>query len=927
MHSSRTFWIAACCAALLGGCGAGSSSPVPDVRAQCPAGQAVEVDGRRRLALVVGVADYQSARVPDLRGTVNDARRVYDLLTERDGFGFPAENVCLLLDEQATTESFRHAFRTTLIERARPDDIAVFYFAGHGSQARDGSGDEPDGWDETFLFHDARNGDVHDFRDDELNALLQELHRKTRNVTVILDSCNSGTATRSDSRFAARFLVPEHGSPLDSGTQGDGGAGPTAVDLSGLVTLTAASDGTPALERDGRGVFTDALLEVLGRASERPLTYAQLARRVPPLVAAESSQVPYFQGMLQRAVFDNRGRTRPLGLDVVTAGKALVLSGPVLPGIGVGAELRIYDGAAGGDEVSDPAKAKASAIVTALRGVTVEARPTATRAGALPVAVGDLAVVSRPADDYLKLRVRLNLGESDQDRRRETRLADSIRNHPDAGHLVALVTAGEDFELGKVDAGRLVLRGPENTVRNTFEADDKVAPALWRHARQRALLQMHGEGGDDFADNQTLQLQLIPAARQSPCADGEWHQAPANTDQVVPLCHAWNVRVTLSENAPMPLLIGAAVLSADGAMFGLPRDGKTVRLAPGESFVFADGETFRGTPPLTSADRVVAFGTRERNPVAWHLLTQSGADGEGPAPGAADPVERFLHPAAALPRSIQTWDTLTWTMSSIGVRVEANERFLNARDTGPVRAREYTIADFDVRPYLPDDTGSALRRVLEVADGLARAAGNDGIPYKQHDWSLGTDAANLDRGIDCSRSIWFAFTRANLPFNRDDRYLFTGAMVGEDSLMHDEFDVCPATEPYRPGDVLVYRSAERGDGHTVMVIDAAKRIAWGSMGWDGNAQASDYAVLPDVGVEYQRIKFKPDWRRWDRRDMTLQTCWRHRRFASEFESGAGRPGTEALVSACNPALCAVSRDTVLNDRSKGANRSEEAIRE
>src|SRR5918994_1300864 len=126
MHSSRTFWIAACCAAFLGGCGPGSSSPVSDVRAHCPAGEAVEVDGRRRLALVVGVADYQSTRVSDLRGTVNDARRVYDLLTERDGFDFRPQNVCLLLDEQATTENFRHAFRTTLIERARPDDIAVF---------------------------------------------------------------------------------------------------------------------------------------------------------------------------------------------------------------------------------------------------------------------------------------------------------------------------------------------------------------------------------------------------------------------------------------------------------------------------------------------------------------------------------------------------------------------------------------------------------------------------------------------------------------------------------------------------------------------------------------------------------------------------------------------------------------------------------
>ena len=352
-----------------------------------------------------------------------------------------------------------------------------------------------------------------------------------------------------------------------------------------------------------------------------------------------------------------------------------------------------------------------------------------------------------------------------------------------------------------------------------------------------------------------------------------------------------------------PLLIGAAVVSADGAMFGLPGDGRAVRLQPGETYVFDKGETFRGTPPLDSLDRVLVFGTRERHPVAWHLLTQSAAPRDAARPGLESVLRTYLQPGAREAGGVTDLNQATWTTSSIGVRVEANSRFLAGTTNDPIRRREYTIPSFDVRPYLPDDPNSALRRVLDVADGLASTADEDGVHYKQHDWSLGSDSRNLARGIDCSRGIWFAFTRAGLPYNGNDRYLYTGLMVGDSSPMHDEFDACPADESLRTGDVLVYRSESRGDGHTVMVIDPDKRIAWGSMGWDGNAKESGYAIQPDVGVEYQRIKYKPDWARWDRRDMHLAACWRYRRFASEAESGQGIPGVAELGSACDAETC------------------------
>ncbi len=113
----------------------------------------------------------------------------------------------------------------------------------------------------------------------------------------------------------------------------------TAEALPGLVFLSAASDGNPALEKNGRGIFTDALLRVMMDAGERPLTYAQVARLTPPLVAAESPQVPYFQGDLTTAVFGNETRTRPISWEVKTAGPPIEITGPPLAGVGRGARV------------------------------------------------------------------------------------------------------------------------------------------------------------------------------------------------------------------------------------------------------------------------------------------------------------------------------------------------------------------------------------------------------------------------------------------------------------------------------------------------------------------------------------------------------------------------------------------------------------
>jgi len=841
---------------------------------------------------------------------------MFRLLTaEKGGYGFPVENVCLLLNEQASTANFKQAFDKGLIERAEANDVAVIYFAGHGSQAPDKNGDEADNSDETLMFHDARSNGVLDMRDDELNRMLARLHEKTRRITVIIDSCNSGTATRGPDAgtVTARYFKPlreEAGAVPTGDAAGEGADGVTTQSLPGLVVFSAATDSNPALEKNGRGIFTDALLKVMMEVGERPLTYAQVARQTPPLVSAESPQVPYFHGDLSGAVFGNTTRNRPIAWEVSKTEPSLEIAGPPLAGIGVGAEFRIYDGAVSGADTRDPEKAKATAVVVEHTELNAKIRIAAAKPGRTEIEAGDLALLVRPADAFITLKVRLRpAGEAGGiPDNRAVKLKALIEQDPEAQMLVQPTSGPGDFELSLGADNRLILRGPENRPRNAYTKDDQVPASLWQHARQRALLHLRGQGGRHLVDNDSLQVSLVPLAdsRQSKCArKGTWQPAEPNAEQVIPLCYAWNLKVSLAEEAPIPLLIGALILSTDGSIFALPRDGSKIRLMPGDSYTFKNsGETFVGAPPLDVQDRVMVFGTHEQNPVSWGLFTETAATrgtSRAARSGLHRALDRYLQPGTRgqMVLEEETVEDTVWTMSTVTMRVEANSRFLEApaSTTQPINIREYTIADFDIRPYLPDDESTALYRVLQKADWLARAAGTDGYGYKQHTWNRGSDEENLRLGIDCSRSIWFAFTRAELPYNRDNRYLTTAMMVADDTPMADEFESCSDDPNLQTGDILVYRDATRGDGHVVMVIDVEKRIAWGSHGYDGNPRI--LPVEPDNGVEYQKIKIKTDWQRWDRRTMMRKACWRYRTFIAEAKTHRGLPGLKSLKNICD----------------------------
>ncbi|MGC1394353.1 MAG: caspase family protein [Coleofasciculaceae cyanobacterium] len=163
-------------------------------------GRAIAQSTPRKLALLIGINTYPKS---PLYGCVTDVNLQQQLLIHR--FGFNPKDILMITDEQATRQGILDAFEEHLIKQAKPGDVVVYHFSGHGSQVRDTDCDMSDCLNSTFVPVDSRlsNADrVPDIMGHTLFLLMDAL--KTENVTVVLDSCHSGGGTRGNLRIRSR---------------------------------------------------------------------------------------------------------------------------------------------------------------------------------------------------------------------------------------------------------------------------------------------------------------------------------------------------------------------------------------------------------------------------------------------------------------------------------------------------------------------------------------------------------------------------------------------------------------------------------------------------------------------------------------------------------------------------------------------------
>lgn len=145
----------------------------------------------RKKALLVGINKYRLGD-NDLQGCVNDTETMHSLLVNQ--FKFNPENIRVLVDERAIKREILKRLEWLLTGYKMGDEL-VFHYSGHGSQVRDRNGDElSDHLDEILCPHDLNWDDP--LTDDYLGALFKQIPEGV-NLTMICDSCHSGTMTKS----------------------------------------------------------------------------------------------------------------------------------------------------------------------------------------------------------------------------------------------------------------------------------------------------------------------------------------------------------------------------------------------------------------------------------------------------------------------------------------------------------------------------------------------------------------------------------------------------------------------------------------------------------------------------------------------------------------------------------------------------------
>ncbi len=230
----------------------------------------------RQLALIIGINEYkpslneamaESRRSwSNLDGCVNDATAIKDLVVSK--YAFKSENITTLFNAEASRARIISELQK-LVDNAKKGDVVFIYYAGHGSQMKNSLSSEADKKDETIVPADAWKKGVSDIRDKELAKYFNLLLDKGVLLTVIMDSCHSGSGSRGQNFLyeppKARYIEEADYDAKD-------GTVPQRPEERGALIMAAAQDFEFAKEHKDEnnvphGAFTSALLKAAQQMS------------------------------------------------------------------------------------------------------------------------------------------------------------------------------------------------------------------------------------------------------------------------------------------------------------------------------------------------------------------------------------------------------------------------------------------------------------------------------------------------------------------------------------------------------------------------------------------------------------------------------------------------------------------------------------
>ena len=242
-------------------------------------GQSTEQEHVQKNILSFAINDYPGTD-NDLNGCIPDQNNVKSTFKRL----FPAFKSMLIADSQTTIYAFTSNLRKK-IEALLPGDTMLVHYSGHGTYVRDRSGDEEDGYDEALFLYDGA------LIDDDINEILQGIPDGAI-VVVMLDSCFSGTATRSVKKGKNRFVITE-------GVPAPGKVKSKLAKSGDMKWITFSGSGENQTSADAyiNGSYNGAFTYFAMKYLEPGITYDQWHRIVKIALAdAGFSQIPQIEG-------------------------------------------------------------------------------------------------------------------------------------------------------------------------------------------------------------------------------------------------------------------------------------------------------------------------------------------------------------------------------------------------------------------------------------------------------------------------------------------------------------------------------------------------------------------------------------------------------------------------------------------------------
>ncbi|KAK0500063.1 caspase domain-containing protein [Armillaria luteobubalina] len=320
---------------------------------------------RGTFALIIGIDEYQYEGYENLVAAVADAEQFEKYLLE--DLRTPPEHIINLRNSQATRKAIIDGFKKLVCDsRIVPGMAAIIiYYSGHGAVTT-----KPDEWTDWQTYDNeiellcpadigvlnANDKVVEGIPDRTISDLLLELAKaKGNNITLILDCChaagiNRGTQPTDLQNAKSRRILspPKLSANCDSTMVSRGSSGVKITSgFSGSlwdshVLLAACNRRQSAWEVDGHGIFTRALLKIMGKTPVNELTYRSLIHRL----VMPSFQTPHLEGRhTLRRLFDSWEEPADSSMILCrheSGESSLVLHAGLLHGITIGSTFEIF---------------------------------------------------------------------------------------------------------------------------------------------------------------------------------------------------------------------------------------------------------------------------------------------------------------------------------------------------------------------------------------------------------------------------------------------------------------------------------------------------------------------------------------------------------------------------------------------------------